>query len=998
MKHTRILIVAVLFSLVGFAASAQAQTTRYACAAAPSNAGVSGTACGSPAGPQYQSINSALNASSCGDTVKLKANEVYSEHVVLPVLSGCSAANPVTITSTTPDSSFPAAGYRICNPATNPALRDTAVAACISAYKALMPQLNNRVSGPTDNNNPTITTANGAKGFYIKHLWLLPNPQGYGDLMQIGKDDTTQQFVADQPEDITLDQVVVTGDPVAGQKRGAALNGKNLTVKNSAFWDIKALGQDSNAIACFDGTGPITVTNNWLEAAAENIICGGAGVEMRTFLNTAAGSTTTTIQFDMATIRAGHTLGDLAIGQFISCYDGTSRQFSYVQSKGASSVTIFPAFPSSIAAGLDCRWGKIPDGITITRNYLTKNYAWRNNILSAPSTASATPSTAAGSLAAGTYCYQVVAIAASYIGNTVNSAGTQQQCATLDATGQVTLNWTAVTNATGYRVYGRSSGTPTGYLSASGGGTVTLTDTGSALTTGTIPTSAAATIWQEKNDLELKAGTNVLIEGNILDGSWQQADTLGALTWIKSANQDGSTEFIQTKNVTFRYNVLMHGGSCMESTSQERASTAWGAEGRPGFLENFVFSNNLCFDTGLPYLKSSNTGVYAIRFSDNKILGLTFSHNTMMHSVKGAIEFTGGVPYTNTTAIDNNLFMLLSNGVKAFGPAGYVAEGNTSLTLQGVTSFLNNAVANNSAPANAYPASTIRVPVADWQSAFGDYQGNNPADYKLVAGHAWNTAASDGTMIGADIPTLLLKIQGVPEGVPTGSPVFLTTSLTPATQSAPYSVTLATSGGSGARTCSLVSGSLPSGVALTGSTCTVAGTPASAGTATFTLRLTDSLSASTDQPFSLVVNAASAVVFSAPTLPNATVNSPYAQRLSATGGTSAYQWTVVLGLLPPGITLDSVTGDLAGKPTVSGIYSFSVQVKSGVQTASQPIVLTVVTPSGTGSTGGQPTGPLRLTSWNGQQMLTSTDCTVLDSPRGTPNTTCASTRSGTSRW
>ncbi len=73
-----------------------------------------------------------------------------------------------------------------------------------------------------------------------------------------------------------LDRVLVRGDAAKGQKRGIALNSGSTTIRNSYIADIKAFGQESQAIAGWNGTGPYTIENNYLEAAGVNILFGGA--------------------------------------------------------------------------------------------------------------------------------------------------------------------------------------------------------------------------------------------------------------------------------------------------------------------------------------------------------------------------------------------------------------------------------------------------------------------------------------------------------------------------------------------------------------------------------------------------------------------------------------------------------------------------------------------------------------------------------------------------
>ncbi len=63
-------------------------------------------------------------------------------------------------------------------------------------------------------------------------------------------------------------------------------------------------------------------------------------------------------------------------------------------------------------------------------------------------------------------------------------------------------------------------------------------------------------------------------------------------------------------------------------------------------------------------------------------------------------------------------------------------------------------------------------------------------------------------------------------------------------------------------------------------------------------------------------------------VPAASVGAPYSTTLAVTGGTAPYTWSVTAGTVPPGLSLDPVTGTIAGTPTTVGTSDFSVAVTS----------------------------------------------------------------------
>ena len=77
-------------------------------------------------------------------------------------------------------------------------------------------------------------------------------------------------------------------------------------------------------------------------------------------------------------------------------------------------------------------------------------------------------------------------------------------------------------------------------------------------------------------------------------------------------------------------------------------------------------------------------------------------------------------------------------------------------------------------------------------------------------------------------------------------------------------------------------------------------------------------------------------------LPSGPVGGVYSTDLTATEGTPGYTWSLSSGSLPPGLSLDAFTGQIAGTPTAVGTTAFTVEVTdSANKTATQPLSITI---------------------------------------------------------
>lgn len=125
---------------------------------------------------------------------------------------------------------------------------------------------------------PAIATLEGAQFWKLVGLESLFNPGGFNEVYSFGNGDRTQQTILSQcPRFIIVDRCYIhnsTGKET--QKRAIGINGRDTEIKNCYIVGVKSSGQDSQAIAGFNGPGPFTIYNNYLDAASENILFGGA--------------------------------------------------------------------------------------------------------------------------------------------------------------------------------------------------------------------------------------------------------------------------------------------------------------------------------------------------------------------------------------------------------------------------------------------------------------------------------------------------------------------------------------------------------------------------------------------------------------------------------------------------------------------------------------------------------------------------------------------------
>ncbi|MFY8000372.1 MAG: beta strand repeat-containing protein, partial [Candidatus Kapaibacteriota bacterium] len=128
--------------------------------------------------------------------------------------------------------------------------------------------------------------------------------------------------------------------------------------------------------------------------------------------------------------------------------------------------------------------------------------------------------------------------------------------------------------------------------------------------------------------------------------------------------------------------------------------------------------------------------------------------------------------------------------------------------------------------------------------------------------------------------------------------------------------------GAPAPTYSLFAGTLPPGVFLNAVTGQLIGTPTVGGTYSgIVIRASNIAGAINSAPATINVSGAPTVFTAAPV--SGVVGTPYSFTFSA-NGFPAPAYNLASGVFPPGLTLNSVTGELSGTPTTAGVFGVTV--------------------------------------------------------------------------
>ncbi|MGH9848676.1 MAG: BACON domain-containing protein, partial [Blastocatellia bacterium] len=193
-------------------------------------------------------LQAAINAAQPGDVLELEAGATFTGNFTLPAKSG---SDWIIIRSSAPDSSLPPPGVRVT-----------------PSYASVMPKL------VTPNNQAALSAADGAQHYRLIGIEfaIAPAVTQVFNLVLFGAGQTS---LAQLPHNLILDRVYIHGNSTVQLRRGVALNSASTAIIDSHISDCHEEFADSQAIMCWNGSGPFKIVNNYLEGAAENVLFGG---------------------------------------------------------------------------------------------------------------------------------------------------------------------------------------------------------------------------------------------------------------------------------------------------------------------------------------------------------------------------------------------------------------------------------------------------------------------------------------------------------------------------------------------------------------------------------------------------------------------------------------------------------------------------------------------------------------------------------------------------
>jgi uncharacterized protein (TIGR03437 family) len=251
--------------------------------------------------------------------------------------------------------------------------------------------------------------------------------------------------------------------------------------------------------------------------------------------------------------------------------------------------------------------------------------------------------------------------------------------------------------------------------------------------------SYAGRRWSVKNLMELKNAQRILIDGNVFENNWSDAQNgFGILFTVR--NEDDTAPWSVVQDVTFTNNIVRRTASVFNVLGSDTFNSS--AQGR-----RVKIANNLFEDINGPKWGSANGGVF---LQTGEMPDIRVEHNTIFQT--GNIVSVGADP---------SMGFVFNNNITPHNQYGIIGEsrgvGNDTIDYYFPDGTLRRNVIAGGKSAD-YPLDNFFPATLDVVMFVNSAGGN----YRLDAASPYKNAGTDGKDLGCDLDFLNAAINGIP--------------------------------------------------------------------------------------------------------------------------------------------------------------------------------------------------------------------------------------------
>lgn len=647
-----------------------------------------------------------------------------------------------------------------------------------ASHASNMPKLKATTVSPTLGGLPLAMNGSGRK--YLRLLGIefqrgSASAEYLYQFLEIGYGVSPVSTFGALPHHVIIDRCYFHGNTNDDTVRAILLQGDYVSIINSYFRDLHAVGADSQSVTMVAGTG-FGFVNNFADGYGENILWGGADTPIAYQATASSASTTSCTLSSTTDLTVGMPISFLVVGS-TAAGSGFSTGSASGQVTDASTYTVGDTLYRKSDLTII---GKIkaidltttPDTITLFQNALIAVSAGENLALRGVGTTSIVRS-----IAGSVITYDALGGAPDTTTNAVKYGATPQdifvarnhfykdpyykapEVGTTSGSGFSTGSAVGTVDSTssysvGSKLYRLSNLSLIGTIQSIDSSTqVTLTanslqtlGSGIAVALGA-PTFNGSYRPTVKNSIEVKHGMRMLFVGNYVELNWAGQGQSGPSILFTVRNQSYTNPWAQVRDIQYSDNRGKWLPDVFNFLGQDDGGGALGS-GPAGLTQYIVARNNLHEEVGFQF----GYGSLAVLLAGPR--NITLVHNTTINSGGNNVLTADVLPGYGILVV-NNIGMYLE-----YGPIGTGFVGTAFVTNWMPDGYLNYNVMSDDrntkngtsftgqAAPNYFPATIDTGTFVD--RAAGNYRLKSDSPYK--AGNA--TPAADGTDIGINYDDL----------------------------------------------------------------------------------------------------------------------------------------------------------------------------------------------------------------------------------------------------